>query len=630
MPTKRCLHRLQARWIPGMLSILLVFALITAMPAGAQERREGDQERIAQALTALTKIGPLTIRDLPREAIEVEPGHNIEGDLLFPVSIHYERELHGQGPHVQVGMVAGWARKMTFDGYMTFSWLSPNSSYLLHAEKNHFVVEVDADPVAFPTGFGSMVDLADFFVELRNVSPLIIAKPNGQTTTSGVLEVRATDLSTDRIAFRFEGEGNAVSAMATVSLPGQSVWSIDLATQQIGWVSGSVQVDGLRLDLLPARTLRMAALEIETAGLGIDQLRVVKRRGAEFAALTLTGFRVDAGALQTRQPKVSGRLDAPLTIARITGQARNREEYFDFLDLALENLEVRLAEGTYEDNKGLHFTADRLELDLDEFRDVSGDQPAYAKGSFRLTGGALDLSTSELAVEAELRSLNLEVEGDPQKLGGSGELLATLGSLSGTLPIPDPFEKCPSTDASIRVHGAQGGAMRAQITLEEGEVSGNAMVDALTASFTPNYYRCEWDHRLFTQRMFNVCTRWKMRRIAPGVKTRVPEVYRCDYDLEAKVHMVAEIHEAGAIRGDILGAHFELGGGQAHLCSGAIQLRGVLSLAVGPNLNDCGNFACNVVRDAIRVVTQASETLFFNAIANSLPPVFITTEECNS
>ena len=149
------------------------------------------------------------------------------------------------------------------------------------------------------------------------------------------------------------------------------------------------------------------------------------------------------------------------------------------------------------------------------------------------------------------------------------------------------------------------------LAITDGALSGRGKAELILAQVTPQYYRCEWDQTAFEMDVFALC--WE----------NLWTVRRCDYKHKVQVHWLAELHPTGPKHAYFRGSDVAIKNGSVKVCGGTADvLPSLWSFVVGPNFNDCGQWYCNIVRDAIRAMTAVAE-FAITSVAGSAGGFFI-------
>jgi hypothetical protein len=632
-------HSLRRLALRGMLSVLAI--AVTPVLGLAQEVPFPPGSHLPDIIDSLrhtTDLGDFAFDGMGDDLEVTFLGMtNDSGDLLPHFRMTYPRS--GATPSkpatMRLGAVRGSLRRFTFDGLFTVSAYAPSNRVFVKAQAGKMTLEVQAIQTRFPTGFGKPIRLDGHYVRLANTTPLSIGRPSGggDIVSTGVFQVAATDLATDTISLRFEGEANSLEATANVTFPGQSLWRYDLATKQTDWTSGTLRVQKVAFVPSPVHPINFGGIEVALQRLDVGRLSVVKAREKMLASATMENFSLSAGTVKLAHPQFEGTLSEPLVVKSVTALCRSRQEFFDVYNVLLNTFKLSLNSATFRDEKGLAFKANTASLAVaayspketgegDKYKDLPPAEvpkPADASidAALAMSGVLAVLADGKTEAAVAISALDLHIAGNPDKANGTGSVVGTFanGSTRVSVPASQVSKALPGPDrdnlVTVDIKQVSAFSFAAVITLKEGvsTVTGDAAL--ITATFDPQYFKAEWDQPAFDFVYTTLCYD------PPSLPDRpLGNLHPCDQKVSVQVHWLLELHPSIPKTGFVKDASFKIDKDGFKLCGGrALLMPGLWTQSVGPNLRDCGAVWCNAVRDAIRGAELAFGTMAGTIVA---------------
>lgn len=615
--------------------VLCLLLLLPSLASSEDKVTCPDTDLLKATLSSLTQIGVLKLSNIPIESVQIPYCHNIEGDILPWVIVNYPIKGAPKPqnvPRATLGPLQGTIVNFNFSGYFTTNSFSPSSQTLVMVKPGKFQLTINGGKSEISIGIAKSVSIEGIFVQMKNIDLLSLSRTNPQEPAAarGTLELKASNLKPSGLEMVFYGEKNTFSVKAkNIKMPGQTVWRYSLSTRRATWESGTVILEQMSGVPDPLRVIHFGGMDIDLEKLEIFQLSVKKKVSDPLADVSMRQLSIAGKTIEFGQPGLSGTLQQPLSIGYATAKCKIREEYFETYDLDMNNATLALSNITFTDNKGLKIFANKASISIASYKGKEtaeqptkeGEEPPdreFVEAKMSLSDGRMAMTGAVDGI-AYIGGLDMSVKGKPDKLDGSGSTSIRFASVSGDVPIypkdlfPDDSEKAFIREAGSRcpdpiiVKVEQSALIKAQLALmlTKGEVSAVADVDFISAIFTPQSYKCEWNQPVFEFQVFALC--WE----------NLWTVRRCDYTQRINVHWLAELNSTGPKVGGIANSQIRLKDGKAKLCGGRAGLfPGMWSVTITPGFNDCGQWYCNIVRDAVRTWTTIYQTPFTSFIGS--------------
>lgn len=574
---------------------------------------------LKRALRRQLDMGPLTIKGLARAQFKLVGTRRVDGETLPVVSIEYLRDSAVDAstpPSATLGSSHATVNALSLRVAARIYRFNKSSErrVLAHVEPGDMTMLVGDVTGSDLTNFGP-IKYAVKTATIEASEPIFVRQDPASAAlprwSTGALEVSAADLKFDDLAFTFEGDNNALKVSGGVSLPNAFNWTYFLDRGTWSWNDGTIEIRDFQLLPVPQRPINFGGLTLELSSIKVGSAQVTRDPGTtSLPRVALNDISVDAANIVARHG-LQGSLSAPLTIRRVDGQINIKnnsiEEGLNLAHLRAQDLSLKLSAMKYAGANGLNVSADSFTLALAEFKKDDSDDPKMPAVSTMSAHISLEGGSIQGPVTAVIEKLEADLRGPVDKFNGKGSMRVRLSGFSTTVDIdPTTIIKtldCAGGIAPLQIDVAQIGSSTfdADVFFFDGLPTARTTADAIAVTFSPKYWRCEWDSQVAAIKIPTVT--WDTPELKWDGATPYIDwggVYIGQRDEDVKVHWIAELQPipgAGAVLLPVI----KIDKDGIALCGGhTAMVGGFWSPQVGPNFQDCGNFLCNIPRDALR------------------------------
>jgi hypothetical protein len=429
------------------------------------------------------EIGPLVIDRIPDGAIRVQKELLRNGEVLFDTIINVGLLAPQRRPYLRLrgtgetGSLEGQLRDLKIRCLLGLPPYAPRTR--VEIEPGALELEIQADTPSIRAQGGLDLATSQRFIELRSTTGVKV-DVNG---ASGDVELRASNVPVGPWTLRLAAGDTTLSLATSAVMSGQSRWKMALDTGRIEWDRGSISLRDLVIDPGSPLQLTLGPARVEVGKLTLGRVNVRRTSANEPIEVGLERLVFELGrfGLQGR-PEVRGSLSAPLRVTRIEARVDATGGELAARDVVATGVDVALAAVSVDDGGGT-----RIEVDTAAFHGtrLAADD---VQASVHLDGGRTSQGVSVHRLDAVLH-------GHPSALEGEGdlEISADISSVS-EISIQNTLGECGQPvriDIGLRLDRST-----ARVAVTQGQIEASLHDFSGQAHARPQYYRCEWDHRV--------------------------------------------------------------------------------------------------------------------------------------
>jgi hypothetical protein len=429
------------------------------------------------------EIGPLVIDRIPKGSIKVKRELLRNGEVLFDTLIDIDLLPPSRRPYLRLRGAAetdsleGPVRSLKIRCLLGLPPYAPRTR--VEIEPGALDLEIQANTTAFRAQGGLDVTTAQRFLALHSTSKVKVDVDGA----SGGVELRISDVPVGPWVLRLAAGDTTLNLATSAVMSGQSRWKVALDTGRIEWDHGSISLRDISVDPGSPVRLTFAPVRLEVGKLTLGAVKVQRTSAERPIEVSLERLALELGSFELQgRPAVSGTIAAPLRIARANanvdatdGELAARDIIATGVDVALSGVAMDDGGGTRIEVANATFHGDRLASDEIQAR-------------VHLDGGRTNQGVSVHRLDAVLH-------GRPEALEGEGDLdLSADVSTVTELSIQDSLGEC---GAPVRIDvGLRLDRSNAQVAVSNGQITASLRNFSGQAHARPQYYRCEWDHRV--------------------------------------------------------------------------------------------------------------------------------------
>lgn len=480
------------------------------LPAGASQAAE-----IAEALDEI-ELGPLRLERIPAGAITVER-HVLRGnDLLLDTRIRVGLLAPSQRPRVRLQTgggatsLEGQVRSLELRCLLGIPPYARNTR--IEVAPGDLSLEIQATSPTLQAEGSLTLDTEGRFLAMRSTDRLRVDVDG----VAGSVDLRVTDVPVGPWSLRLAEGDSVLELAASAVLSGQSRWKVALDTGQVAWDRGKLSLSDLVLSANPPVRVSVGPAKLDVGKLTLGEVAIRRDGASTPIQLSLTNFALEAGQFSfDAKPSVRGRLSAPVRVASASATLAAAEGTFAARDVLAIDTEISLADVAFDDGSGTQIS-------------VGGAQLRAGQLSATMVQAHLHLEEGRTSEGVTVHRLDAQLDGTPSALGGTGELELSAG-ISSVAEVGIQ-ETLPNCSAPVRVDvGLELARSLATVAFRDGTLDAALHDFSGHARAKPQYYRCEWDHRIGEIPEVKIC--------APLVGCAILSPRR-----DVKVRWIAELH----------------------------------------------------------------------------------------